>query len=330
MNEKILMGGADLPLVWTAENLRAAGLSGETVSKEDILAFPERYRDTRFLFSTWGMPRFEEQEIRSCLPSLRAVFYAAGSVQSFAAPFLDAGVAVFSARAANAIPVAEYTVAQLLLANKGFFRACRTLHEGAADWASARALSGQYTGNYGATVGIIGCGQIGQLVIRQLQGYHLRVLAYDAFLTAEQLHALGAEKVTLEELFAVSDVISNHLANVPATVGMLGGALFGSMKPYATFLNTGRGATVRQDELIATLTARPDLCALLDVADPEPPAPASPLLTLPNVFLTPHISGSQSTECARMGAYMAEEFRAFDAGQATRFAVTREMLGTMA
>lgn len=97
MNEKILMGGTDLPLVWTAENLRAAGLSGSAVTKEDILAFPERYRDTRYLFSTWGMPAFREDEIRRCLPSLRAVFYAAGSVQSFAAPFLDAGVAVFSA-----------------------------------------------------------------------------------------------------------------------------------------------------------------------------------------------------------------------------------------
>ena len=115
MNEKILMGGADLPLVWTEENLRAVGLSGKTVTKEEILASPAQYRDTRYLFSTWGMPRFEEQEIRNCLPSLRAVFYAAGSVQSFAAPFLDAGVAVFSARAANAVPVAEYTVAQILL-----------------------------------------------------------------------------------------------------------------------------------------------------------------------------------------------------------------------
>ena len=111
---------------------------------------------------------------------------------------------------------------------------------------------------------------------------------------------------------------------------MLNGKRFASMKPYATFLNTGRGATVREDELIAVLTARPDLCALLDVTDPEPPAPTSPLLSLPNVFLTPHISGSQQTECARMGAYMAEEFRAFDEGRETRFAVTREMLATMA
>lgn len=329
MNEKILMGGPDLPLVWTADNLRAAGLSGEVRTKENILSSPEQYRNTRYLFSTWGMPAFREDEIRRCLPSLRAVFYAAGSVQSFAAPFLDAGVAVFSAQAANAVPVAEYTVAQILLANKGYFCACRSLHTG-TDWNAARALSNRCAGNYGATVGIVGCGMIGRMVAERLRSYRLRVLVYDAFLPEEAIHELGAEKVTLEELFAASDAVSNHLANVPATVGMLNGKLFASMKPYATFLNTGRGATVREDELIAVLTARPDLCALLDVVDPEPPAPDSPLLTLPNVFLTPHISGSQQTECARMGAYMAEEFRAFDEGKKTRFAVTREMLATMA
>lgn len=329
MNDKILMGGPDLPLVWTADNLRAAGLSGEVRTKEDILSSPEQYRNTRYLFSTWGMPTFREDEIRRCLPSLRAVFYAAGSVQGFAAPFLDAGVAVFSARAANAVPVAEYTAAQILLANKGFFRTCRSLARGTG-WKAARTLSRQYPGNYGATVGIIGCGLIGHLVVRRLQQDRLRILVSDAFLSAGQIQALGAEKVTTSELFASSDVVSNHLANVTATVGTLGGDLFASMKPNATFINTGRGATVRQDELAAVLTARPDLCALLDVTDPEPPSPDSPLLSLPNVFLTPHISGSQNSECARMGADMAEEFRAFDAGLATRFAVTREMLDTMA
>ncbi len=329
MNEKILMGGADLPSVWTAENLRAAGLSGETVSKEEILASPERYRDTRYLFSTWGMPTFREDEIRSCLPSLRAVFYAAGSVRSFAAPFLDAGVAVFSARAANAVPVAEYTVAQIILANKGFFRACRGLHNG-TDWESARERTKRHHGNYDATVGIIGCGMIGRMVMERLRAYRLRVIAYDAFLSAEQICALGAEKVSLEDLFARSDAVSNHLANVPATVGMLRGSHFAAMKPYATFLNTGRGATVRQDELAAVLSARPDLCAVLDVLDTEPPAPDLALLSLPNAFLSPHISGSQQAECARMGAYMAEEYHAFENGNPTRYGITKEMLATMA
>lgn len=329
MNEKILMGGKETPLVWTPENCRAVGVPERIVTKAEILASPEQYRDTRYLFSTWGMPAFTEEEIGRCLPSLRAVFYAAGSVHSFAEPFLRAGVAVFSARAANAVPVAEYTVAQILLANKGFFGACRRLHSGAA-WQQTREYTQGFPGNYGATVGIIGCGMIGSMVAERLRAYRLRVIVYDAFLSDEQIRALGAERVSLEELFATADVVTNHLANVPATVGMLTGAHFASMKPNAVFLNTGRGATVRQQELEEVLERRGDLTAVLDVTDPEPPEPDALLCTLPNVFLTPHISGSQQAECARMGAYMAEEFRAFETGKDTRYRVTQEMLDTMA
>lgn len=151
MNEKILMGGGDTLLVWTPENRRTVGISERIVTKPEILASPEQYFDTRYLFSTWGMPTFTVEEIRRCLPSLQAVFYAAGSVRGFADSFLDAGVAVFSARAANAVPVAEYTVAQILLANKGFFASCRGMHGGAA-WQEMRDRSQKSPGNYGATL----------------------------------------------------------------------------------------------------------------------------------------------------------------------------------
>ena len=171
---------------------------------------------------------------------------------------------------------------------------------------------------------------IGRMVAERLRAYRLRVVVYDAFLSREQIRSLGAEPVSLEDLFATADVVTNHLANVPETVGMLCGAHFASMKPYAVFLNTGRGATVRQRELTEVLERRQDLCAVLDVTDPEPPEADSPLLTLPNLFLTPHISGSQRTECARMGAYMAEEFRALEAGEDTRYRITKDMLSTMA
>ena len=87
-------------------------------NKADVLANKEAFADTEYIFSTWGMPVMTEEEITACFPSLRAVFYAAGSVQTFARPFLNVGVKVFSAWAANAVPVTEYTVAQIVLANK--------------------------------------------------------------------------------------------------------------------------------------------------------------------------------------------------------------------
>lgn len=329
MNRKILMGGSETLLVWDAASREAVGITDRIVSKQMILESPSCFRETEFIFSTWGMPAFTEEEIRQYLPSLRAIFYAAGTVQSFARPFLSCGVKVFSARAANAVPVAEYTLAQILLANKGYFSACRQLRSGLS-WMEAREISQKHSGNYGATVGVIGCGMIGRMVLEHLRAYHLHVKAYDAFLSDEQIRALGAEPATLEDLFAECDVVSNHLANVPATVGMLTGTHFASMKQGATFINTGRGATVRETELIKVLQERPDLCALLDVTATEPPQADSPLCTLENVFLTPHISGSQSNEYARMATYMAEEYHNFKEGKETRYEVLACQLDTMA
>src|SRR5690606_8819626 len=108
-----------------------------------------------------------------------------------------------------------------------------------------------------------------------------------------------------------SDVVSLHSPWLPETVGMITGDHFRQMKPYASFINTARGAIIREAEMIAVLQDRPDLTALLDVTYPEPPAPGSPLYTLPNVVLTPHIAGSMDMECRRMGRYMVDELQRF-------------------
>ena len=298
------------------------------LKKEDILRDPESFRNTRYIFSTWGMPVFTEEEIKGFLPSLKAVFYAAGSVQKFARPFLNCGIKVFSAWAANGVPVAEYTVAQIILANKGFFQASQLASTG--DRSGAKARFSKYPGNYAVRVGIIGAGMIGKMVIKRLKEYALEVVTFDPFLPEETAQALGVQKVSLQELFATSQVVSNHLANNAQTKGMLNYALFSTMLPNATFLNTGRGAQVVENDLIAVLRERPDLTAVLDVTYPEPPAPDSPFYTLPNCFLTPHIAGSSGNEVRRMASYMMEEYEAFTIGKPCRFEVTEKMLETMA
>ena len=293
--------------------------------KEDLLREPERFSDVEYVFSTWGMPTLSEDEIAACLPKLKAVFYGAGTVQAFARPFLNRGIKVFSAWAANAVPVAEYTVAQIVLANKGFFHTVRY-----ADWEAARDTYARLPGNYGVKVGIIGAGMIGKLVIQALKAYALEVLVFDPFLADEKAEELGVTKVELDTLFAECRVVSNHLANNEQTRGMLNGALFEKMPPYATFLNTGRGAQVVEDELINVLKARPDLTAVLDVTVAEPPAADSDFYRLPNCFLTPHIAGSGGNEVQRMGQYMKEEFARFTNGEPCLYEVTTEMLKTMA
>lgn len=308
-----------------AQNIRNVfGTDGPVYTKAQVLA-DSRFRETEVIFSTWGMPAFTEEEIQASLPSLKAVFYGAGTVQQFARPFLNCGVRVFSAWAANAVPVAEYTAAQILLANKGFFATM-----GYTDRAAAKKEIAHFPGNYGVKVGIIGAGMIGRLVIGKLKEYCLEVLVFDPFLPEDKAKALGVTKVSLETLFAQCQVVSNHLANNEQTKGMLKGVHFASMLPYATFLNTGRGAQVVEQELVQVLIARPDLTAILDVTFPEPPVEGSPLYTLPNCILTPHIAGSLGNEVRRMGAYMMAEYDNFRQNKPCQYEVTPEMLKTMA
>lgn len=291
---------------------------------------PEAFKDTKYIFSTWGMPHFEQSQIRKLLPSLEAVFYAAGSVQSFAKEFIECGVKVFSAWAANAVPVAEYTVAQIILAGKGFYKLSAMSKKGLEQRKQAAGLMHFYRGNYGASVGIIGAGMIGRMVIERLKEYKLCVKVYDPFLSDEQAKTLGVEKCSLEELFAGCEVISNHVANNPRTVGMINGKLLSMMKPYSTFINTGRGAQVVESDLFEVLAERKDITAVLDVTLPEPPENGSPMYTLENIVLTPHIAGSMSDEVVRMAGYMLDEFEAYTAGKETRYEVTLKMLETMA
>ena len=116
------------------------------------------FEGVRYVFSTWGMPAFTEQEIQKYLPSLEAVFYGAGTVQAFAREFMNCGVQIFSAWAANAVPVAEYTVAQIILANKGFFQACRR-EKDPESRRGAKLYHGSFPGNYHCKVGLIGAGR---------------------------------------------------------------------------------------------------------------------------------------------------------------------------
>ena len=299
----------------------------DVVTKRSLDEYRDILSRADYLFTTWGMPHFEREEIREYLPNLKAVFYGAGSVQHFAREFLEEGIAVFSAWAANGTPVAEYTFAEIILASKGFYQ---RLHR-ASDGSSWPNRGGDFTGNYEIRVGIIGAGMIGKMVIEKLKTLDLvDILVFDPFLPDDKAAALGVTKTDLETLFSSCDVISNHLANNPQTVGMLDGRLFSRMKPYAAFLNTGRGAQVVEDDLIAALRDVPTRVAVLDVTWPEPPAEGSPFYTLPNVFLTPHIAGSIGNEVHRMAQFMFEEYEAFDAGRPTRYSVTLSMLETMA
>lgn len=272
-----------------------------------------------YIFSTWYMPSFSRQEIKKYFPDLKAIFYAAGTVKGFAEPFLQSGVKVFSAASANGTPVAEFTVAQIILANKGYFSTVKRYRwpMWSGRFGKIRRIAENHPGNYNTVIGILGCGAIGSKVVELLKPYDLTVKVYDPYISSEKAAALGVECVGIEELFASCDVISNHMPDIPETKGVINADLLQKMPRNATLINTGRGAQIVERELASVLKKRNDLTAVLDVTTHEPLFPWSPLYWRKNVFITPHIAGSLSGEIDRMIDYSYRSYVDFIMGKRT-------------
>lgn len=304
-------------------------LCPEIIHEDNLEENRQFLQDTEVILTSWDMVPFTARQLEEYFPRLRLVLYAAGSVQYFARPFLERGVIISTAREAMAQPVAQFTVSTIIMANKGAFLAQRLYHAG--QWEQASKLgSTRFPGTYGTKVGILGAGAIGSLVLKMLQDYPVKTMVYDPFLPPEQARALGAQPCSLETLFSECQSISNHLADNPQTAGMLDYRLFSRMKDTAAFINTGRGAQVVEADLVRALKEAPERCAILDVTHPEPVAPDSPLLQLPNVFLFPHIAGSARQEVLLFADAMLEELRRYLQGLPLQHTITLKMLPTMA
>lgn len=293
---------------------------------------PDKWKDNKdllaeveYVFSGWGMPLMDEAFL-AVVPKLKHVFYGAGSVRGFYTDIARArGVRISSAWRANAVPVAEFAHAAIILSLKKYWR-LQSKIKATKIWSAGMAVPGAFH----TTVGLLSLGAIGCLVAQRLSSHDLRVVAHDPYFSPEQAAALGVELVSLETLFAESEVVSIHAPNLPSTRGMVSGELIRSMKPDASLINTARGQVIDEPAMIEALCLRDDLDAILDVTATEPDNADSPLWDMPNVFLTPHIAGSLGKECHRMGEYMAEEWERYRAGQPLQHEVTEALLKTMA
>ncbi len=283
---------------------------------------------TEVLITSWGCPRIDA-EIIDRLPRLKLIAHIAGSVKGF----LDdsvwrRGILVTNAVAANAVPVAEYTLGAILFANKQVFQLNRFYvdhHENRAPWSK----EAPNVGNYGKTVGIVGASHVGQIVMDHLRRFDLQVLLYDPYVTPLASRDLGASKVGLSELVSRSDVVSLHAPLLSDTRHMIGARELALMRDGATLINTARGGLVDQEALVSELE-RGRLFAILDTTEPEVLPDESPLYTLPNVFLTPHIAGSLGNETQRLADYIVAEIERFAKGAALKHLVKREQLAHLA
>ncbi|GGT23043.1 MULTISPECIES: hydroxyacid dehydrogenase [Streptomyces] len=278
------------------------------------------------LITGWGCPPLGPEVLKAA-PRLRAVLHAAGSVRALVSDALwSHGVAVSSAVAANAVPVAEYTLAMILLAGKDAF-AQRERYRDTHAYPTAVQTAG--IGNVGRRVGIIGASRVGRHLLKLLRSHDLEVLLYDPYVDPAEAAGLGAALMPLEELLRRSDIVSLHAPDTPETHHMLDRTRLALIRDGGVLINTSRGALVDHGALAAELVAG-RLQAILDVTDPEPPPAGSPLYRLPNVFLTPHIAGSLGNELERLGAVVVDEVARLAAGQPLVHPVRRADLTRLA
>jgi phosphoglycerate dehydrogenase-like enzyme len=276
------------------------------------------------LLTGWGCPRITP-EVLDAAPKLQAILHAAGTVKSIVDPSaFDRGIQVSSAAEANALPVAEFTVAAIVLAGKRAFRL-------AAQYRVERRKADPHVmpGSYGTTVGLLGASRIGRMVAERLRGFDLRVLISDPYLTEAEAAELGADLVDLDALFSRSDILSVHAPLLPETVGLVDARLLSLLKDGSVLINTARGKIVDAEALERECVAG-RIDAVLDVTDPEPLPPDSRLLDLPNVFVTPHVAGAVGNEIARLGELAVSELERLATGQPLQHAISPAELGRIA
>lgn len=268
--------------------------------------------DTEVLLTCWGGPRLDSTWLNA-MPRLRAVIHAAGSVKGIVTEACrDRGISVSSGAAVNAVPVAEFTVAMIVLATKRVLWLAdryRTLGPDGRPQAIAADV-----GTFDRTIGICGASLIGRRVIEMLRAYDVRVLLNDPFVEPAEAARLGVELVDLDELCARSDVVSLHAPALPTTRHLIDARRLRLMRDGATLINTARGILVDTEALTRELVSG-RIFAVLDHTEPEILPADSPLFGLPNVLVTPHIAGSLGTELRRLGSSAVDELARFAAGE---------------
>ncbi len=319
--------------VFEEEALDRLGRSCEILSHTPLSGFSAPQdkallAEADILVTGWGCPMLTPDVLRAA-PRLKLIAHAAGTVKYTVDPTAYAsGIRVTHAAEANAVPVAEFTLAAILFANKRVFE-LRDLYRDDPTRRSAYRLMDEPIGNFRRTVGLVGASRIGRRVAALLGGFDLNVLLYDPFVQPDDPIAQQAELVDLDTLMARSDVVSVHAPSLPSTRGMIGSRQLKLMQDGAAFINTARGALVEEEALLAELqTGR--IHAVIDVTDPEVPPASSPFFSLPNVFLTPHVAGAIGTERARLGLMAVEEIERFVRGEPMLYEIEPELLERLA
>jgi D-3-phosphoglycerate dehydrogenase len=227
----------------------------------------------------------------------------------------EAGVLVVNQTGGNAESVAEHALALLLSLSKRIIQTDRAMRRGDMQGLHDRRFF-MGTEVLGKTIGIIGLGNVGKRLAELCGGLlRMQVLAYDPYLSSEEMKARGATKVDLDDLLRRADYVSINCPLTDETRGMMGAREYALMQPHAYFISTARGFIHDEQALAEALRNKTIAGAGLDVWTKEPPPADHPLLAFDNVLISPHTAGVTTEARARMGQFAAEQILAALDGQ---------------
>ncbi len=274
--------------------------------------------------TSWGVAPLEK-EILDSAPGLKAMAHMGSSVKRFVSPEVWArNLHVTTTAPALAIDVAETTLGLMIVGAKKIWQFGNHVREGG--WRETDAWpAGEL---FARKIGIIGASHVGRHVIKLLQNFAVSVYLYDPFISKERAYELGAVKSELDTLVEKCDIVSLHAPAKEETHHIINKNRLKKMKDHTLLINTARGSLIDEEALIGELK-KDRLFAFLDVTDPEPPSQDSPLRTLPNVVVLPHIAGCIEN-CGRMSEMAVEELRRFFHHEPALYKVTKDMLDRIA
>jgi D-3-phosphoglycerate dehydrogenase len=213
------------------------------------------------------------------------------------------GIAVMNTPGANAVAVAEQTLGMMLAMARHLCRADALMHAGR--W-EKKSLQG--TELRGKTLGIAGLGRIGMEVARRARAFGMEIVGHDPFVSVGVAKERGIRLVSLDELYAAADYITLHVGLTPQTAGMINEASLKKMKKGVRLVNCARGELVHEPDLVQALKEGHVAASALDVFNEEP-LKSSPLQTMENVILTPHIGGQTYEAQEAVGVQIAQQVR---------------------
>jgi D-3-phosphoglycerate dehydrogenase / 2-oxoglutarate reductase len=230
------------------------------------------------------------------------------------------GIVVVNAPTANTMAAAEHTIALMMALARNIPQAHESLREGA--WKRQNFVGVEVRNK---TLGIVGLGNVGSEVARRVQGFHMRVLGFDPYVSPQYARNLHVDLVTLEEIFKEADFITLHVPLTPQSRNMIGPRELAIMKPTVRIINCARGGLIDEKALDQALREGRVAGAALDVFAQEPPRDC-PLLKNDKVIVTPHLGASTHEAQANVAIDAAEQIISVLNGQPVRYAVNAPLI----